>query len=157
MRLARKHAHEALGDATSGGVRSQDQQTLFTVMNMSRRTGTSARALALTKATEAVARREAHRIEREKRLQATLAELFHAQAEAERIRTAAERAAAPFEEAVRRSVIAIEALGETRSGIASLTGLPFSRIRDYLTRPGLGEKCPADQDTSLAQAAPSTA
>lgn len=157
MRLARKDAHEALSDGTFGGVGSQHQQTLFTVMNMSRRTGTSARALALTKATEAVARRDAHRIEREKRLQATLTELFHAQAEAERIRTAAEHAAAPFEEAVRRAVIAIEALGETRSGIATLTGLPFSRVRDYLTRPDPGEQCAADQDTSLVHAAPRTA
>lgn len=123
---------------------------------MSRRTGPSARALALTKATEAVARRDAHRIEREKRLQATLAELFHAQAEAERIRSAAEQAAAPFEEEVRRSVSAIEELGETKSGIASLTGLPLARVRDYLSRADLGGHCVADRQPAL-QGAASTA
>jgi hypothetical protein len=111
-------------------------------MNMSRRSGTSAKAQALAKATEAVARRDAERIEREKRLQATLAEFFHAQGEVARIRTTADKAAAPFDAAMRDAVQAIEGLGETRAGIASLTGLPASRVREYLTTvlgSGVGE------------------
>lgn len=99
---------------------------------MSRRTGASAKAQALAKATEAVARRDAERIEREKRLQATLTEFFQAQGEAERIRSAAEEAAAPFEAAMRDSIRALEGIGETRAGIASLTGLPLSRVREHL-------------------------
>lgn len=99
---------------------------------MSRRAGTSAKAQALAKATEAVARHDAERIERDKRLQATLAEFFHAQGEVERIRTAADKAAAPFDAAMCDSVRAIESLGETRTGIASLTGLSMARLREYL-------------------------
>lgn len=99
---------------------------------MARRTGTSAKAQALAKATAAVAHRDAERIEREKRLQVTLAELFHAQGEAERIRAAADDAAAPFDIAVRDAVRALDSLGETRTGIASLTGMPLSRVREHL-------------------------
>ncbi|MBR7827579.1 hypothetical protein KDK95_14770 [Actinospica sp. MGRD01-02] len=99
---------------------------------MARRTGASAKALALTKATEAVARRDAERIEREKRLAATLAEYFHAQGEADRIRAAADEAAAPFDAAMCAAIHGLEALGETRRGIASLTGLPLCRVREQL-------------------------
>lgn len=106
--------------------------TLLTVVNMSRRTGASAKTQALAKATEAMARRDAERIEREKRLQSVLTGFFHAQGEAERIRSAADVAAAPFDGTMRDSVRALDELGETRAGIASLTGLPLARVREYL-------------------------
>ena len=105
---------------------------LLTVVNMTRRTGASAKTQALAKATEAMARRDAERIEREKRLQSVLAEFFHAQGEAERIRSAADVAAAPFDGTMRDSVCTLDGLGETRAGIASLTGLPVARVREYL-------------------------
>ena len=79
-----------------------------------------------------MARRDAERIEREKRLQTVLAEFFHAQGEAERIREAADVAAAPFDATMRDSVRTLDALGETRAGIANLTGLPLTRVREHL-------------------------
>jgi hypothetical protein len=102
-------------------------------MNMTRRTGTSSRTQALAKAAEAVARRDAERIAREKAVQAALAEFFQAQGELERIRAQAKRAATPFDQAARAAVRGLERLGETRTGIAELTGLPAARVRDYLT------------------------
>jgi hypothetical protein len=79
-----------------------------------------------------MARRDAERIEREKRLQTVLAEFFHAQGEAERIRAAADDAAAPFDAAMRDSARALDELGETRAGIASLIAAPLTRVREYL-------------------------
>lgn len=104
-------------------------------MNMARRSGASARTQALAKAAEAVARRDAERIEREKRLQDALADFYHAQAEVERIHAAAVAAAAPFDGSIRKAVRALEELGETRAGIAGLTGLSTSRVREYLVGP----------------------
>ena len=100
---------------------------------MARRTGASARTLALTKAQEAVAQRDAERIKREKQVEAALADFYQAQGEVERIRAAAEVAAAPFEATIRDSVRSLDRLGETRPGIAGLTGLPLSRVRDCLS------------------------
>ena len=101
-------------------------------MNMVRRAGSSARAQALVRAAEAVARRDAERIAREKAVQAALAEFFHAQGEIERIHVDAEKTAAPFERTARDAVRTLDRLGETRSGIAELTGLSIVRVRDYL-------------------------
>lgn len=64
-------------------------------------------------------------------------EFFHAQGEAERIRAAADEAAAPFDAAMRDSVRALEDIGETRAGIASLTGLSLSRVREQLAEDAL--------------------
>jgi hypothetical protein len=100
---------------------------------MARRSGASARSLALAKATEAVARRDAERIAREKAVQAALVEFFQAQGEVERIRADAEKAAAPFDAAMRDAVRALDRLGETRAGITGLTGLPLTWVREYLT------------------------
>jgi len=116
-------------------------------MNMTRRTGSSARAQALVRAAEAVARRDAERIAREKAVQATLAEFFHAQGEIERIHVEAEKTAAPFERTAGDAVRALDRLGETRSGIAELTGLAVVRVRDYLVE----ESGPA-QDAQPASA-----
>jgi len=69
---------------------------------------------------------------REKQLEATLADYFHAQGEVERIHRDAEAAAAPFQASIRDAVRAPDNLGETRAGIAGLTGLSLPRIRDYL-------------------------
>ena len=99
---------------------------------MTRRSGVSARSLALAKATEAVARRDAARIAREKTVQAALIEFFQAQGEVERVRVEAEKAAAPFDAAMRDAVRALDRLGETRAGIAALTGVPPMRVREYL-------------------------
>lgn len=106
-------------------------------MNMARRTGASARTRALVRATEAVARREAERVEREKRLQAVLADFFHAQSQVERIQVQAEIAAAPFEARIQDAICALGELGETRAGIAELTGLPLPRVRQYLATAGV--------------------
>jgi hypothetical protein len=100
---------------------------------MARRSGASARTLALTKAQEAVALRDAERIKREKQLEAALADYYQAQGEVERIRVAAELAAAPFEATIREAVRSLDRLGETRAGIVGLTGLPLPRVRDYLS------------------------
>lgn len=99
---------------------------------MARRTGVSARAQALAKAADAVARRDAARIAREKAVQEALAEFFQAQGQVERVYAEAGRAAAPFEAAAHDAVRGLERLGETRAGIADLTGLPLGRVRDYL-------------------------
>lgn len=99
---------------------------------MTRRVGASARARALVKAADAVARRDAERIAREKAVQAALAEFFHAQGEIERIRADAEKTAAPFQQAARDAVRALDTLGETRTGIAALTGLALAQVRDYI-------------------------
>lgn len=117
---------------------------------MARRTGSSARAQALVRAAEAVARRDAERIAREKAVQATLAEFFHAQGEIKRIHVEAEKTAAPFDRTARAAVRALDRLGETRSGIAELTGLSVVRVRDYLAE----ESGPAqDEQPMTAQMA----
>jgi len=99
---------------------------------MARRTGASARTQALAKATEAVARRDAERIAREKHLQATLADFYQAQGEVERIHNEADIAAAPFEASIQDAVRTLDNLGETRAGIAGLTGLSLPRVRECL-------------------------
>lgn len=92
----------------------------------------SARSLALTKATQAVARRDAERIAREKAVQAALVEFFTAQSEVERIQAEAETAAAPFDDAMRDAIRVLDRLGESRTGITALTGLPSARVRAHL-------------------------
>lgn len=87
----------------------------------------------MVKAQEAVAQRDAERIRREKQVEAALADFYQAQSEVERIHAAAEVAAAPFEATIRESVRSLDRLGETRPGIAGLTGLPLSRVRDYIS------------------------
>ena len=109
--------------------------------------GTSARAQALAKAADAVARRDAERIAREKAVQEALAEFFQAQGEVERIHAAAAMTAAPFDAMMREALRALERLGETRTGIGDLTGVPVARVRDYL----------ADDGTTVAQDQPSRA
>jgi hypothetical protein len=101
-------------------------------MNMARRAGASARTQALARAAEAVARRDAERVEREKRLQSVLADYFHAQGEAERIQREAEVAAASFNASIRDALRTLENLRESRAGIAQLTGLSLARVREYL-------------------------
>jgi hypothetical protein len=79
-----------------------------------------------------VAQRDAERIKREKQLEAALADFYQAQGDVERIYMAAEAAAAPFEARIREAVRSLDRLGETRPGIAGLTGLSLSRVRDCL-------------------------
>lgn len=114
---------------------------------MARRSGTSARARALARAAEAVAHRDAERIEREKRLQAALADLYQAQAEVDRIHDTAAKAAAPFQAAIRDAVRTLDNLGESRGGIAALTGLPLIRVREHLAGAS-SEDIPETQATS---------
>ena len=83
-----------------------------------------------------MALRDAERIRRERQLQVVLAEYFHAQGEAQRIRDDAEAKAAPFETAICEAVLELDRLGETRAGIAELTGLSLPRVRDYLSESG---------------------
>lgn len=94
----------------------------------------------MSKAADAVARRDAARIEREKILQATLADFFQAQEAVERIYVEATKTAEPHEAAMRAAVRAIDRLDEPRAGIAELTGLSVVRVREYL----------ADADTDSA-------
>ena len=103
---------------------------------MARRTGASARTQALAKAAAAVARRDAERIAREKKLQDILADFYHAQSEVERIRREADAAATPFDIAMRDAVRALDALDEGRAGIAELTGLSLATVREYLAETG---------------------
>lgn len=79
-----------------------------------------------------MARRDAERIAREKHLQATLADFYQAQGEVERIHSEAEIAAAPFEASIQDAVRTLDRLGETRAGIAGLTGLSLPRVRECL-------------------------
>jgi len=109
---------------------------------MPRRTGASARTLALTRAQEAVALRDAERIKRERQLEATLADYYQAQGEVARIQKDAEAAAAPFEATICEAVRALDCLGETRAGIAGLTGLSLPCVRDYLSDTVPNESAP---------------
>lgn len=86
----------------------------------------------MNKAADAVARRDAARIEREKILQAALADFFQAQEAVERIYVEATKSAEPHEEAMRAAVRTIDRLDEPRAGIAELTGLSVVRVREYL-------------------------
>ena len=101
-------------------------------MNMTRRSGASARAQSLAKAADAVARRDSERIAREKALHGALAGFFQAQSEVERIHAEAEKSAAPFDAAMRDAVHALSQLGESRAEITELTGVPLARVREYL-------------------------
>jgi hypothetical protein len=121
----------------------------FTVMNMGRRAGTSTRAQALAKAADAVARRDAQRIARDKAIQAALAQFFQAQDEVERIRTEARTAEEPFDTAARNAIRTLDRLGETRTGIAELTGLPLTKVREYLTEDHCAS--PPDQESAPEQ------
>ena len=107
---------------------------------MSRRAGASVRTKALAKAAEAVARRDAERIAREKAIHAALAEFFQAQDEIDRIRAEAERAGTPFDLAIRDAVRCLDRLGESRTGIAELTGLPLAKVREYLATDGASQR-----------------
>lgn len=102
-----------------------------------------------------MARRDAERIEREKRLQATLADFFHAQGEVERIQAQAQTAATPFEAVIGETVRALDDLGETRTAIAELTGLPLHRVREYLADtpadPGHAGEPPSAKATGSAR------
>lgn len=79
-----------------------------------------------------MARRDAERIAREKHLQATLADFYQAQGEVARIHNEADIAAAPFEASIQDAVRTLDRLGETRAGIAGLTGLSLPRVRECL-------------------------
>jgi ABC-type transporter Mla subunit MlaD len=114
-------------------------------VNMARRTGASARTQALAKAAEAVARHDAERIAREKKLQQILADFYHAQSEVERIRREADASMAPFDAAMRDAVRALDALDEGRAGIAELTGLSLAGVREYLA-----DACPSPAPVSVA-------
>jgi hypothetical protein len=90
----------------------------------------------MARAADAVARRDAARIEREKRLHAALADFFQAQEAVGLIYAEAAKAAESHEEAMRMAVRAIDGLDEPRAGIAELTGLPMLRVREYLADVG---------------------
>ncbi|MGH3416216.1 MAG: hypothetical protein ACRDSS_07105 [Actinocrinis sp.] len=83
-----------------------------------------------------MARRDAERIRREKAVEAALAEFYQAQGEIERIREDAARKSAPFQATAGKAVRALDRLGETRTGIAELTGLSLAVVRAYVGRDG---------------------
>ena len=122
-----------------------------------RRRGTSPRSQALSRAANAVAQRDAERIERAERIQAALADIFQAQESVERIKAKAVEAAEPYEASVCAAVCTLENLGETRGGIAALTGLPLSRVREYLAAGVAGSPKEADGHARRGGASADTA
>lgn len=101
------------------------------------------RSAALRRAQEAKARRDAERIQRERRLESALADFYEhteaaallrseAQRRAERLLAAAETAAAIPEEAARRAVAVLRELGESQPQIAELTGMSVAEVRACL-------------------------
>lgn len=112
------------------------------VRRMTRRiSGT--RAAALRRAQEAKARRDAERMERERRLESALADFYEhteaaavlraeAQRKAERLIADAETAAAVPEGAARRAVAVLRELGESQPQIAELTGMNIAEVRACL-------------------------
>jgi hypothetical protein len=141
-----------VGDFNGKPAGSRDWSRGFTVVNMTRRSGTGIRSQALARAADAVARRDAQRLAREKAVQGALADLFQAQAAVDKIHAEAQRAAQPFDEVIRDAVSTLGALGETRVGIAELTGLPLMSVRHYLTA-----SASATDETAEPEAADSAA
>ena len=112
-----------------------------------------------------MAQRDAARIEREKSIQAALADFFQAQGAVERIEAEAAKAAELHVAVMRTAVCTLENLEETRGGIAELTGLSQSRVREFLAATGAGSAQGADgragrggsaADLSTDGAAPAT-
>jgi hypothetical protein len=110
---------------------------------MPRRSGVSSRQTALERALAATAARDAERLRRERSTQEALAGFFLAQESAQKIREAArikaekvlaeaEASANEFDVAAARAVGQLVELGESRGGIAELTGLTGSQVRQAL-------------------------
>ena len=101
------------------------------------------RASAVRAALEAKARRDAERLERERKVESALADFYESRMRAEVIREAArvkvakilkEAEAAALEplRAAHAAVMALKELGETREQIAELTGLSVTEVRVHL-------------------------
>ena len=101
------------------------------------------RAAALRRAQEAKARRDAERMERERRLESALADFYEhteaaavlraeARGKAERLLADAATAAAISEDKARRAVAVLRELGESQPQIAELTGMSIAEVRACL-------------------------
>lgn len=104
---------------------------------------TVSRASAVRAALEAKARRDAERLERERRVESALADFYENRMRAEGIRESArvkvarilqeaEQAAREPLKAAHAAVLALRELGETREQIAELTGLGVTEVRAHL-------------------------
>jgi hypothetical protein len=133
------------------------------VRGMSRRVSVS-RASAVRAAQEAKARRDAERLERERKVEAALADFYESRMRAEVIREAARVRVAKFlqeaEAAAREprisahaAVMALKELGETREQIAELTGMSVTEVRVHLS----GAWEPGRAGFADAEVAPSAA
>lgn len=122
------------------------------------------RASAVRAAQEAKARRDAERLERERKVDAALADFYESRMQAEVIRETsrvkvakilreAEQAALEPLKAAHAAVMALKELGETREQIAELTGLSVSEVRVHLG----GTWEPDRAATADAEVAPSAA
>jgi hypothetical protein len=107
------------------------------------RRGSSARAVALRKAQQAKAARDAAQLSREKNIEAALADYFQATSHAEQIRTEARQktdriladadlaAQAPLQ-AARSALHRLRELLGSATEVASLCGIPTSEVRSLL-------------------------
>ena len=95
--------------------------------------GTSGvRAVAVRRAHEATARRDAERIRRERELETALVDFYAALARIEKIRAKAAREVEPFEQSADEAMRRMARLGEPVASIAELTKLPSGQVRAAL-------------------------
>jgi hypothetical protein len=122
------------------------------------------RASAVRAALEAKARRDAERLERERKVEAALADFYESRMRAEVIREAArvkvarilreaEQAARGPLMAAHATILVLKELGESREQIAELTGLGVTDVRAHLG----GTWEPGRADSADAGVAPSAA
>ncbi|WP_194908994.1 hypothetical protein [Catenulispora rubra] len=122
------------------------------------------RASAVRAALEAKARRDAERLERERKVEAALADFYECRMRAEAIREAArvrvakilreaEAAAREPLNAAHTAIMALKELGETREQIAELTGQSVTEVRIHLGggwEPGHASLADAEVEPSAA-------
>ena len=121
------------------------------------RRGSSARAVALRRAQQAKATRDAARLRREKDIEAALADYFEAAEQAERLRAEARRkadrlltdadlAADTPRQAASAAVHRLRALVGTATEVASLCGISAAEVRAVLARPVSPAKAGAEAE-----------
>lgn len=128
---------------------------------MARRTS-SVRAAAVRRAQEAKARRDAERLQRERRIEAALADFYESTATAEQLRaTARDKAARIIEDgeavaresdaAARAAVRQLRELVDTHAEVADLCGVPMATVRAMLT--DMAASASPDRDSTQGRAA----
>ncbi|MFD9691859.1 hypothetical protein ACFWXO_39560 [Kitasatospora sp. NPDC059088] len=123
----------------------------------------ASRASAVRAAQQAKAARDAERLQRERRVESTLADFYEQTGRAEQLRASAsaraakvladaEAAAKEPEQRAKLAVVRLQALGEPRDQIAELTGLPLAEVRAVLAEAAGDKKPPVDEGGTLAVA-----